>query len=465
MVRINTEARGSLGDYVFEDLNYNGIQDANDPAVPGVTVQLFEDADQNGVPDGAAVASATTNANGLYNFQNVCPGDYIIQFGTKTGYQRTVRNNTASKDPNDSDADPTNGRTGTITLAPGENDPTNDAGYYQPASLGDFVWEDLDGDGIQDAGEPGIPNVTVTLLDGSGNPTGQTTTTLANGSYSFTGLIPGNYIVDFSTPTGYTPSPQNRGGDDTKDSDANPTNGQTGVINLESGENDITNDAGFYRSTASLGDYVFIDNDADGIQDAGDDPLPGVTVNLLTGSGTPTGQSTTTNAAGFYQFTNLAPGSYIVEFIAPSGYLASPQDQGGDDTVDSDANASTGRTGVRTLVTGQNDPTNDAGFYQLASLGDFVFEDYDADGVQDAGEPGISGLRVNLLDGNGAPTGLTTTTDPSGFYSFTNLVPGNYIVEFIEPASFDPSPANQGGDDTRDSDADVNTGSYRCYRS
>ncbi|MFK7972740.1 MAG: SdrD B-like domain-containing protein, partial [Bacteroidia bacterium] len=459
VVRVNTEARGSLGDYVFEDRNYNGIQDATDPAVSGVTVRLFEDNDGNGVPDaGGLVATTTSNANGLYSFPSVCPGDYVILFGTKSGYQRTIRNNTAGKDAADSDANPANGRTGTITLAPGENDPTNDAGYYRPASLGDFVFEDLDADGVQDAGEPGIQGVTVTLLDGSGQPTGQTTTTNASGAYSFTNLTPGNYIVQFTKPSGFTASPVNTGGDDTKDSDASVTNGRTAVINLTSGETDNSNDAGFYQSTARLGDLVFEDKNANGIQDVGEPGIAGVTVRLLRGNGTATGQTTTTNGSGIYAFTNLAPGSYIVEFVRPSGYQPSPVNQGANDALDSDANATTGRTGVRNLTTGQNDPTNDAGFYVPASLGDLVFEDLDADGVQDANEPGIAGVTVTLLTGAGQPTGQSTTTNGNGNYSFTNLTPGDYIVEFSAPSGYTASPSDQGGDDAKDSDASVSNG-------
>jgi hypothetical protein len=75
-----------------------------------------------------------------------------------------------------------------INLESGENDPTNDAGFFRTtAAIGDFVWEDIDGDGVQDAGEPGIENVTVTLQDDNGN-TLATTTTDATGFYEFTNL-------------------------------------------------------------------------------------------------------------------------------------------------------------------------------------------------------------------------------------------------------------------------------------
>jgi hypothetical protein len=146
----------------------------------------------------------------------------------------------------------------TVTDANGckdTDDATVNASTDRCASLGDYVWEDLDGDGQQDGNESGIPGVTVNLLNGSGVQIG-TTTTDANGAYSFTGLAPGNYIVDFITPNGFTSSPANQGNDAT-DSDANPVNGQSPVVTLTSGENNNTIDAGFYKNcsvnvTASL---------------------------------------------------------------------------------------------------------------------------------------------------------------------------------------------------------------------
>ncbi|MCB9296618.1 MAG: hypothetical protein H6559_26415 [Lewinellaceae bacterium] len=290
----------------------------------------------------------------------------------------------------DSDANPGTGQTGIITLSSGENDPTNDAGYYESAFIGDFVWQDTDGDGIQDAGEPGIPGVTVNLYadaNQDGVPDGApiaTDVTGANGEYGFP-VDPGSYVVEFVTPAGFDGTPQDQGGDDTVDSDADPNTGLTGTITVNSGETDLTNDAGFYEP-ASLGDFVWSDTDADGIQDAGEPGIGGVTVNLLDGGGAFLA-STTTAPDGSYSFANLAPGDYIVEFVAPAGFAPSPQDQGGDDTIDSDANPGTGQTGIITLSSGENDPTNDAGYYESAFIGDFVWQDTDGDGIQDAGEP------------------------------------------------------------------------------
>ncbi|PHI17947.1 hypothetical protein CEQ90_20490, partial [Lewinellaceae bacterium SD302] len=419
----------SIGDYVFLDENADGIQDpVNDEGIEGVVVSLT---DENGDPvedaDGNIVASTTTDADGLYEFDNLIPGDYIVVFETPTG----LVSSPANEGGDDTiDSDNVGGQTGVINLTSGEDDDTNDAGFYAPASIGDQVFLDEDADGIQDPLEEGIPNVVVSLtdengdpvLDADGNPVASTTTD-ADGLYEFDNLVPGDYIVVFETPTGFDPSPANEGGDDTVDSDN--VGGQTGIINLISGEDDDTNDAGFYEP-ASIGDYVFLDDNGDGIQDPVDDEgIEGVVVSLTDENGDPVLDadgnpvaSTTTDADGLYEFDNLVPGDYIVVFETPTGLTPSPANEGGDDTVDSDNVG--GQTGVINLESGEDDDTNDAGFYETASLGDFVFLDENANGIQD-GEPGIQGVTVNLLvDG---VQEATTTTNGAGFYQFNDLIP------------------------------------------
>jgi len=115
----------------------------------------------------------------------------------------------------------------------------------EPASLGDFVWYDANEDGIQDAGEEPIPDVTVQLMNCQGQVLA-TTTTNANGYYLFSNLMPGNYNVHFVAPLAFVFSPQDQGADDAVDSDVNPADGMTVCTTLESGENDMTWDAGLY---------------------------------------------------------------------------------------------------------------------------------------------------------------------------------------------------------------------------
>ncbi len=110
-------------------------------------------------------------------------------------------------------------------------------------SLGDYVWVDVDGDGIQDAGEPGVPGVVVHLMDCQGNVLGEMMTD-ANGLYLFTDLEAGDYRVHFVLPEGYTFTLMNQGMDMELDSDADQMTGLTMCTTLDPGENDLSWDAG-----------------------------------------------------------------------------------------------------------------------------------------------------------------------------------------------------------------------------
>ena len=112
-------------------------------------------------------------------------------------------------------------------------------------SIGDLVWNDFDADGIQDAGEPGIPGVTVELYSTS-NEIVATTNTDIHGYYSFSNFTAGNYSLRFILPQGYKFSPQNQGTDDKKDSDADPSTGRTVVTAFNPSGVDMSWDAGMY---------------------------------------------------------------------------------------------------------------------------------------------------------------------------------------------------------------------------
>ena len=140
-------------------------------------------------------------------------------------------------------------------------------------------------------------------------------------------------------------------------------------------------------------------------------------------------------AFGGYNF-DVAPGDYVIEIIAPVGAQFSAPDQGGDDAIDSDVDQITGRTDTITVLDGSAVDTIDAGLIVPATIGDTVFEDLDADGLEGAGEGGLAGIDVELI---GAGTdGLfgtaddvvvdTQTTDGSGSYLFADVAPGAYRV-------------------------------------
>ena len=147
---VPTPGTSSIGDFVWNDLNGNGIQDAGEPGIPNVTVTLL------GSDATTVVAVTTTNASGAYNFINLAPGTYYVQFTAPSGDTFTTQYAAGSTTSTDSNANVSTGKTDAVTLASGATDNTIDAGLYQPVSIGDFVWNDLNDNGIQDTGEPGI---------------------------------------------------------------------------------------------------------------------------------------------------------------------------------------------------------------------------------------------------------------------------------------------------------------------
>jgi hypothetical protein len=115
------------------------------------------------------------------------------------------------------------------------------------ASIGNFVWLDNNMNGLQDEGEPGIPNVTVHLFDCEDSLIASTLTD-ADGFYIFGGLWPGDYYVKFDLPAGYEFTLLGQGLNEELDSDANRTTGMADCTTLDAYEEDMSWDAGMYRS-------------------------------------------------------------------------------------------------------------------------------------------------------------------------------------------------------------------------
>ncbi|MBM0788715.1 SdrD B-like domain-containing protein, partial [Staphylococcus epidermidis] len=328
----------NVGDYVWEDTNKDGIQDDSEKGISGVKVTLKD-------KNGNAIGTTTTDASGHYQFKGLENGSYTVEFETPSGYTPTKANS-----GQDITVD-SNGITSTGIIN-GADNLTIDSGFYKTPkySVGDYVWEDTNKDGIQDDNEKGISGVKVTLKNKNGDTIG-TTTTDSNGKYEFTGLENGDYTIEFETPEGYTPTKQNSGSDEGKDS-----NGTKTTVTVKDADNK-TIDSGFYKPTYNLGDYVWEDTNKDGIQDDSEKGISGVKVTLKDKNGNAIG-TTTTDASGHYQFKGLENGSYTVEFETPSGYTPTKANSGQDITVDSNGITTTG------VINGADNLTIDSGFYK-----------------------------------------------------------------------------------------------------
>ncbi len=180
----------SIGDFVWHDVNGNGLQEGTEPGIPGATVTLIgggPDKLINGVGDTTTIV--TTDSAGKYNFASLQSGtQYRVTFSLPSGYDAPTARKVGTNTGLDSDGLTSD----TIVLASGEKNTSIDAGFYRFVKVGNYIWNDLDRDGLQEYGEIGIPGVQVNLTgtSGSGSAVTQSTTTAANGTYQFSTLPP-----------------------------------------------------------------------------------------------------------------------------------------------------------------------------------------------------------------------------------------------------------------------------------
>ncbi|ELJ9238577.1 carboxypeptidase regulatory-like domain-containing protein [Staphylococcus pseudintermedius] len=327
----------------------------------------------------------------------------------------------------------------------------------QTYKLGNRVWEDMNDNDVQDIDDKGIANVTVTLKEAGTNKVLQTTTTDKDGYYLFEGLKNGNYIVEFTDPATngegkqYIPVKEHVGNKE-DDSDSRVVN-----VTIQD-KDDLSIDRGFEvapepkPATYELGDYVWIDQNNDGIQNQGEAAVKGVKVTLTKPDGST--MTTTTDENGKYLFTGLENGEYTVTFSElPEGYVPTKTQAGGNTELDSNGLES------KVTINNANNYSTDLGIVKpepqpepqpaTYELGDYVWFDYNKDGIQNKGEAAVEGVTVTLTKPDGST--MTTKTDKDGKYLFTGLENGEYTVTFSElPEGYEPT-KTQVGDDKLDS--------------
>ncbi|NPA60887.1 MAG: hypothetical protein GXO06_01205, partial [Epsilonproteobacteria bacterium] len=439
--------RVCIGDFVWEDSNKNGIQDEGEVGIEGVEVILYISIPTQEI-ENVEAARVTTDENGTYKFCDI-PVGYEVKLKFEAPQEYLVTEQNIGDDNLDSDI---NESKEVVVGEVSEDDMSIDAGLYRVGSIGDYVWEDIDKDGVQDDNESGVGGVVVSLKDKDGNIISQTITT-GEGKYQFSNIEPGEYLVEFAIPEGYIATKKDATSDDL-DSDVD-SDGRV-EVEIKSGENNLTIDMGIYKPespTYCVGDFVWEDSNKNGVQDSGEVGIEGVVVEIYDINNTLKG-SATSDSSGSYRVCGLENGEYYAKFSIPEGHMVTLKNQGGDDSRDSDLD----ENGVsdRVKIDGEDNSSLDGGFYRLTyCLGDFIWEDSNKNGIQDEGEVGVGGVKITLNE-----TGATTITDSNGKYEFCGLGEGNYSITIDKttlPEGYIITKQN-AGDEEKDSDINPETG-------
>jgi len=424
----------SVSGIAWEDKNGDGIRQLGDLTLRDIIVNLRR-------PDSTILFTDTTDITGAYSFDTLDIGEYYLEFISENLEHTTYLPDTDFN--SDVDGILLEGATPLFSLV-GNQEITNiDAGFFSLSSISDFVWEDLNMNGIQETEEPGLADVLLFLKNDQG-VTIFSRGTNETGFYLFGGLPPGDYTIELVPDSTYTLTLANQGDDEDTDSDAIMIDGvvESEVIQLISGDSILNIDFGFFEIPADVGGITWLDANNDGQYQNDESYIAGVEVSLFNTNDELVSQ-TTSNLAGFYNFTGVSAGEYYMQFELPLGHIYTSPNIG-NDNFDSDVNDSFGQgtTGVFTLNPGDINMTIAAGYQALPKVGDFVWLDLDRDGFQDSDEPGLNGITVTLFSINGLLEASTITTNnpetgEGGYYLFDTLLPGDYYIQFEDIDTLD----------------------------
>ncbi len=491
-----------LSGFVYEDLNNNGQKDAGEPGIRGASVRLTgADFDGNFVD-----ITVNTDNNGLYQFSvppsnptgytltQIQPAGYFDgkeHKGNAAGAQAAANvvanseaNNSAlgySTAGNPVATGTTNTATDIITnvvLVEGQGQSQHNFGEIRPGTITGVVYVDSNGNVSKQGGEVTLPNVTVTLsgTDFLGNPVSRVVQTNASGTYTFDGLLPGDYNVLVANSPGYSHTGASVEGPNALGTQYAPRTSDTPSItpaagaaaggaltpsinSIRLGPGGISQGNNFGERGSDLSGRVCEDYNNDGICQAGEPGIGGVTI-MLTGTdagGNIMTRTAVTSGTGLWVINDVpAPNGtgYTLEEAQPAGFLDGRQSLGSLTPYAGGASTTPGATSptdvttpaVRDRMTGivftsaSQGLNYDFSEVRAASLQGFAYLDLNQNGARDLGaEPGITGVTIELTGTNdvGQLVALTTTltTSPDGSYSFANLRPGTYQVREIQPAT------------------------------
>lgn len=211
-----------------------------------------------------------------------------------------------------------------------------------------------------------------------------------------------------------------------------------------------------------IGNFVWEDYNANGIQDEGEPGMEGVEINLIGNNiyGKTVNLSTFTNSEGTYGFEYIYPGTYELVFIVSDTYKVSPINMGTDSNLDSDVNPNK-RSDLIVIGSGFDNQSYDAGFYLCGKImGNIWIDKGTLPNIYDEGDEDFNGIEIQLYSSDNPNEPLQTTftqniDSVSGRYAFEIYVPNTYFIKVIRPQDYKfVSPlAGNGSNDSKIKDS------------
>lgn len=334
-------------------------------------------------------------------------------------------------------------------------------------SIGSCVWEDTNGNGIFEPGEPSVSNVPVRLYTGLGELVAETVTN-GSGNYQFDDVLQGIYFLEFELIEEFEFTVPNIG-TDLNDSDVDDTNGPgtTTQFTLQSGQFIDNMKAGLFECT-KIGNNIWYDVNENDIYDDTENGINGMKVFLwrrvngtwvLWDETTSGKKPNSPSDDGWWEFCT-APGEYYIEInLPPSGLVQAVPFVGNNPFKDSDINNANGAgtTSSFNLQNGVDKLDLGAGYYPEAIAGNLVWHDENFDGIQNADEARIAGVLVEAYDAVSSELVGQSITDDEGIYMIDSLDKREVYFKFTPPADMVATIADVGNDQI-DSDVDHSFG-------
>lgn len=292
----------------------------------------------------------------------------------------------------------------------------NDIDVNNLSSLGGKIWNDINGNGIQEDNETLIEGIEVNLLDENKN-TIDVTETDAFGRYEFDNLNKGIYYIKVNKSDEFNLAIKNK--DNSDEDNIFSEDGCSSKIEIKDTIENYDIDLAMIKPI-SISGFVWNDINWDNKKSENEYGISKMLVKLYKDG--ELFSKTTTDLNGKYYFDNLNPGKYKLKFFdLKNAYVPTTEDSI-TNIIDKD-----NFTKSYMLLSGDNKDDINVAFHR-AKIKSRVFRDNNFNGIQDADERGIKSVTVNLYSEDGEFIKQTKTND-LGIYEFDNLLPGKYYIE------------------------------------